>query len=57
MDANVTVNKVVNVNVNVIKQKIRMDYMFVNVDVNIINLMKDLMKLVIYGLNVPINYW
>ena len=57
MDANVTVNKVVNVNVNVIKQKIRMDYMFVNVDVNIINLIKDLMKLVIYGLNVPINYW
>lgn len=57
MDANVTVNKVVNVNVNVIKQKIKMDYMFVNVDVNIINLIKDLMKLVIYGLNVPINYW
>ena len=57
MDANVTVNKVVNVNVNVIKQKIRMDYMCVNVDVNIINLIKDLMKLVIYGLNVPINYW
>ena len=54
-NANVVVVNQDHVVVKIIKQKIKMVFMFVTVVVHIINNIKDLMKHVISGLNVPIN--